>query len=127
MFSTRTPGDLTRNRLAEALKAARTEGRTILDLTQSNPTRAGFEYPNDLLRLLADPGGLTYTPSPFGLPDARAAVARDYARRGLEVSPERIALTAGTSEAYGCLFKLLTDAGDEVLIPRPSYPLFEHL
>ena len=45
----------------------------------------------------------------------------------LDVIPERIALTASTSEAYGCLFKLLTDAGDEVLIPRPSYPLFEHL
>jgi len=127
MFSSRTPEDLTPNRLAEALKAARAEGRTILDLTQSNPTRAGFEYPGDLLRPLADPGGLTYTPSPFGLLDARAAVARDYARRGLAVAPERIALTASTSEAYACLFKLLTDPGDEVLIPRPGYPLFEHL
>jgi aspartate/methionine/tyrosine aminotransferase len=59
--------------------------------------------------------------------EARAAVARDHARRGIEVTPGRIALTASTSEAYGCLFKLLTDAGDEVLVPRPSYPLFEHL
>src|SRR5437867_4231600 len=127
MFSSRTPEDLTPNRLAEALQAARAEGRTILDLTQSNPTRAGFEYPGDLLHPLADPGGLTYTPSSFGLLDARAAVARDYARRGLAVAPERIALTASTSEAYAYLFKLLTDPGDEVLIPRPGYPLFEHL
>ena len=127
MFSQRTPEDLRPNRLAEALTAARAEGRTILDLTESNPTRAGFDYPTDLLRLLADSRGLTYAPSPFGLVEARRAVARDYLRRGVDVRPERIALTASTSEAYGCLFKLLTDAGDEVLIPKPSYPLFEHL
>ena len=127
MFSSRTPADLTLNRLAEALKAARADGRSILDLTESNPTRAGFDYPGDLLRLLADSRGLMYTPSPFGLVEARAAVAHDYERRGVDVSPLRIALTASTSEAYGCLFKLLTDAGDEVLIPRPSYPLFDHL
>ena len=127
MFSSRTPADLTPNRLAEALKAARTDGRSILDLTESNPTRAGFDYPDDLLRLLADSRGLMYMPSPFGLVEARAAVARDYERRGADVSPSRIALTASTSEAYGCLFKLLADAGDEVLIPRPSYPLFDHL
>ena len=127
MFSNRTPEDFTPNRLADALKVARAEGRTILDLTESNPTRAGFDYPSDLLRLLTDPRGLTYAPAPFGLLEAGAAVARDYFRRGVDVVPERIALTASTSEAYGCLFKLLTDAGDEVLIPRPSYPLFEHL
>src|ERR671937_799993 len=108
MFSSRTPADLTLNRLTEALGAARAEGRTILDLTESNPTRAGFDYPSDLLRPLADTRALTYAPSPFGLLDARAAVACDYARRGFDVAPERIALTASTSEAYGCLFKLLT-------------------
>jgi alanine-synthesizing transaminase len=127
MFSSRTPDDLTPNRLTDALNAARARGRAVLDLTESNPTRAGFEYPGGLLRLLADPRGLTYAPAPFGLPEARAAVARDYARRGFPVAPDRIALTASTSEAYGCLFKLLTDAGDEVLVPRPSYPLFDHL
>jgi hypothetical protein len=127
MFSSRTPGDLTPNRLADALTAARAGGRTFFDLTESNPTRAGFEYPGDLLRLLADSHSLTYVPAPFGLLDARAAIARDFARRGLTVTPERIALTASTSEAYGCLFKLLADAGDEVLVPRPSYPLFDHL
>lgn len=127
MFSNRTPENLTPNRLAEALNAARAQGRTILDLTESNPTRAGFDYPPDLLRLLADGRGLKYAPAPFGLPEARAAVARDYSRRDFQVMPERIALTASTSEAYGCLFKLLTDADDDVLVPRPSYPLFDHL
>jgi len=127
MFSSRTPKDLTPNRLAEAVKAVRREGRTIIDLTESNPTRAGFDYPHDLLRLLADCRGLKYTPSPFGLREAREAVARDFARRGFRVTPERIALTASTSEAYAWLFKLLTDADDEVLVPRPSYPLFDHL
>ena len=127
MFSFRTPEDLAPNRLAEALRAARAAGRTILDLTESNPTRAGFEYPGDLLRLLADSRCLAYAPTPFGLLDARAAVARDYARRGLTVTPDRIALTASTSEAYGCLFKILANAGDDVLVPRPSYPLFDHL
>jgi len=127
MFSSRTPGDLTPNRLSETLTAARLEGRTILDLTESNPTRAGFEYPDDLLGPLADRRSLIYSPGPFGLLDARTAIARDYARRGLEVAAERVVLTASTSEAYACLFKLLADAGDEVLVPRPSYPLFDHL
>jgi aspartate/methionine/tyrosine aminotransferase len=127
MFSSRTPEDLTPNRLAETLEAVRTRGGTILDLTDSNPTRAGFDYPSDLLRALGDPRGLVYAPSPFGLLEARTAVSADYSRRGVRIAPERIVLTASSSEAYGCLFKLLADAGDEVLIPRPSYPLFEHL
>jgi aspartate/methionine/tyrosine aminotransferase len=127
MFSSRTPADLSTNHLSELLRAARAEGRPIVDLTESNPTRAGFAYPEDLLRPLGDTGGLTYAPSPFGLVEARAAVSDDYARRGQSVPPQRIALTASTSEAYSCLFKLLADADDEVLVPRPSYPLFDHL
>jgi alanine-synthesizing transaminase len=127
MFSSRTPADLSTNRLSELLSAARAEGRPIVDLTESNPTRAGFAYPTDLLRPLGDAEGLTYAPSPFGLAEARAAVSDDYARRGQRVPPQRIALTASTSEAYSCLFKLLADADDEVLVPRPSYPLFDHL
>src|SRR6188472_375694 len=99
MFSSRTPADLSTNRLSELLTTARAEGRPIVDLTESNPTRAGFVYPEDLLRPLGDAGGLTYAPSPFGLLEARAAVSDDYARRGQSVSPERIALTASTSEA----------------------------
>ena len=127
MFSSRVPSDLGANRLAEAIAGARAGGQPLIDLTESNPTRAGFEYPDYLLSALADARGLKYEPAPFGLIAARQAVARDYARRGVDVDAGRIALTASTSEAYSLLFKLLTDAGDEVLAPRPSYPLFDHL
>ena len=76
---------------------------------------------------LADPRGLSYSPTPFGAMEARNAIVREYARRGHAVSPDRIALTASTSEAYALLFKLLADADGEVLVPRPGYPLFDHL
>ena len=125
-FSRRLP-PLSPNRLAQALARLRAEGRPIIDLTESNPTRAGFEYPEDLLAPLSDPRGLRYDPQPFGLPDARRSVAADYERHGLDVRADRVVLTASTSDAYSLLFKVLTAAGDEVLVPRPSYPLFEHL
>lgn len=127
MFSRRVPSDLGSNRLTRTVAEARASGRALIDLTQSNPTRAGFQYPDYLLSALADERGLKYEPTPFGLVAARQAVARDYARRGVTVSVDRIALTASTSEAYSLLFKLLADAGDEILAPRPSYPLFDHL
>jgi hypothetical protein len=126
-FSTRVPSERGSNALAGAVADARASGRPLIDLTQSNPTRVGLEYPEYLLSALADARGLKYEPAPFGLIAARQAVARDYARRGMTVSPDRIALTASTSEAYSLLFKLLTNAGDDVLAPRPSYPLFDHL
>lgn len=127
MFSSRLPPQLAPNRLAQALARAREANRRILDLTESNPTNAGFEYPSDLLAPLADPAALQYDPQPFGAMDARIAVAQEYERHGIDVPPDRIVLTASTSDAYSQLFKLLADAGDEVLVPRPSYPLFEHL
>ncbi|MGD9906820.1 MAG: aminotransferase class I/II-fold pyridoxal phosphate-dependent enzyme [Vicinamibacterales bacterium] len=125
--STRLPRDLTPNRLTAAVAARRAAGRPLADLTESNPTRVGLPYPHDLLAPLGDPRGLGYAPEPFGLRSAREAVAADYARRGVAVSPARIALTASTSDAYAHLFKLLCDPGDRVLVPQPSYPLFEHL
>jgi aspartate/methionine/tyrosine aminotransferase len=127
MFSERVPRELDPNQLTQAVDALRAAGRPIVDLTLSNPTRAGFEYPADLLAPLADCRALVYEPRPFGAIEARRAVARDYERQGLTVSPERIVLTASTSEAYSIIFKLLADAGDEILVPRPSYPLFDHL
>jgi alanine-synthesizing transaminase len=127
VFSPRLPPTLTPNRLADAVERRRRQGEPIVDLTESNPTRAAFYYPSDLLARLADVRALRYNPSALGSPDARAAIANEYRRQGLEVSPERIVLTASTSEAYSFLFKLLAGAGDEVLVPRPSYPLFEHL
>jgi len=126
-FSARLPVDLTPNRLAMAVSAVREAGRPIVDLTLSNPTQAALAYPPDLIEPLADLRALSYEPSAFGAPAAREAVAREYARQGVAVSPDRIALTASTSEAYSLLFKLLSDQGDEVLVPRPSYPLFDHL
>jgi aspartate/methionine/tyrosine aminotransferase len=126
-FSGRVPASLEPNALARALEAMRRADRPILDLTESNPTRAGFDYPHDLLASLGDSRGLIYRPDPLGLPEARRAVAGDYRRRGIDVDPDRIVLTASTSEAYSLLFKVLCDPGDEVLVPRPSYPLFEHL
>jgi alanine-synthesizing transaminase len=105
----------------------RRRGSLILDLTESNPTRVGLDYPDDLLAPLSSPSGLTYDPQPLGMVAAREAVAHDFNRRGIVINPDRIALTASTSEAYSLLFKLLCDAGDTVLVPQPSYPLFEHL
>ena len=127
MFSSRIPANLAPNRLTEALRAVRARGEPFIDLTESNPTRAGFEYPADLLAPLGDARGLRYAPSPLGAIDARRAVAADYARQGLVVPAERIVLTASTSDGYSLLFKLLANAGDDVLEPRPSYPLFDHL
>jgi len=126
-FSSRLPADLTTNRLTAALNAARAAGRPIIDLTESNPTRAGFDYPADLLAPLADPRGLRYAPEALGMRAARKAVAGDFVRRGVPVPADRIALTASTSEACSLLFKLLCEPGDEVLVPVPSYPLFDHL
>jgi aspartate/methionine/tyrosine aminotransferase len=126
MFSSRVPADLAPNRLTRALREAR--GRDLVDLTITNPTVAGIRYPARLLERLASPAALTYEPSPFGLERARAAIARDYARRGIAVATERVLLTASTSEAYSLLFKLLCEPdGDAVLVPVPSYPLFDHL
>jgi alanine-synthesizing transaminase len=127
VFSNRIAADLRPNRLAQALEARRRAGLTVIDLTESNPTRAALEYPPDILAPLANAGGLLYAPRPFGLIEARRAVAAEYGRRGIAVDAARIVLTASTSEAYSLLFKLLASPGDEVIVPRPSYPLFEPL
>ncbi|HUE85502.1 MAG TPA: pyridoxal phosphate-dependent aminotransferase [Vicinamibacterales bacterium] len=115
------------NATTRTLDALRRRGIEVLDLTIANPTHVGLDYPADLLAPLASPQGLSYDPQPMGMWSAREAVAADFARRGLEVPPDRVALTASTSEAYAWLFKLLCDPGDAVLVPQPSYPLFEHL
>ena len=127
MRSARLPPSLHPNALAIAIDAKRRKGAAVIDLTESNPTRVGLSYPDDLLAPLADRAGLDYNPQPLGLWSARAAVAADFRRRGIVISADRVAITASTSEAYALLFKLMCDAGDAVLVPRPSYPLFEHL
>lgn len=127
MFSSRVDGDLQANRVTRVLEERRRAGARILDLTESNPTRAGLVYPPEILAAFADQRMLRYDPAPAGTAGAREAVAGYYARRGCAVDAGRILLTASTSEGYGYLFKLLCDPGDEVLVPRPSYPLFEYL
>jgi alanine-synthesizing transaminase len=127
VFSARTQWNLTANRLSQLLERKRWHGEIVLDLTESNPTRAGLVAAADLLAPLSAEAASAYEPAPLGLPAARAAVAAEFAGRGLEVSEDRVVLTAGTSESYAFLFKLLCDPGDVVLVPRPSYPLFEFL
>jgi aspartate/methionine/tyrosine aminotransferase len=127
VFSSRLPASLVANRIALAIDTARARGR-LHDLTESNPTVVGLRYPSDaILAALTAPAALTYEPTPKGLPAARTAVAAYYARHGHAVDAERVTLTASTSEAYAWLFKLLCDPGDDVLVPTPSYPLFDHL
>jgi hypothetical protein len=127
MFSRRLPPHADLNALTRALARRRADGAPVVDLTEANPTRADLVYPPDLLSGLADPAALRYQPHAFGLPSAREAVARDQGRRGAVIDPGHVVLTASTSEAYTWLFKLLCDPGASVLVPRPSYPLFEHL
>ena len=122
--SRRVPADLSLNRLAAARARI---GAIPFDLTISNPTMCGISYPPDLLAGLADPRGLGYEPDPRGSMATRKAVAAEYERWGATPDPRHIVLTASTSEAYGFLFRLFCDPGEAVLVPSPSYPLFEHL
>lgn len=127
MFSRRTGWTRAPNRLSAAVAARRLSGAPLLDLTETNPTRAGLRAPADVLAALADPAALAYEPEPRGRRAAREAIAADGRRRGVEIDPDRLWLTASTSEAYAFAFKLLCDPGDTILVPRPSYPLFEYL
>jgi hypothetical protein len=125
-FSRRTGWDRSDNALSRELARACAAGRALVDLTEGNPTRVGLGGAA-LIPLLGHPRGAAYAPAALGHPEARAAVARYYEERGLAVSADRVCLSASTSEAYGWLFKLLCERGDEVLIPAPSYPLFAFL
>lgn len=127
-FSERTRFEAEPNALSREIARRRACGAEILDLSRSNPTRAAVPYAEDaILQALAAPRSLVYEPEPFGPMVARAALAREWAARGFDVPAADIVLTASTSEAYTFLFKLLCDPGDELLVPAPSYPLFEHL
>lgn len=127
MFSSRTEWHLEENRLTRLLRECTARGDAILDLTETNPTRCGFLAPSWLLESISTTSSLFYEPDPKGLPEARSALARWYGARGLHVNPDSIFLTASTSEAYYILFRLLCNSGDEVLLPRPGYPLFDIL
>jgi alanine-synthesizing transaminase len=130
MFSNRTGWKLTPNRFTQAQAELRAAGVEILDLSVSNPTRAELHYDADaILGSLAQHEALDYDPQPRGLLAPRQAVA-DYYRTSHEsydLDPESVILTTSTSEGYSYVFRLLCNPGDEILVPRPSYPLFEFI
>ena len=127
-FSMRTSWDSSESSYAAAVREARASGRRVFDLTVSNPTRCGFNYDAEaLLGPLRDPRALVYDPNPRGMVGAREAVARYYTGHGARVADDDLILTTSTSESYSFLFRLLCDAGDEVLVAQPSYPLFDFL
>jgi aspartate/methionine/tyrosine aminotransferase len=126
-FSKRTNWNTEESELARAHRLRVEAGLPIADLTASNPTRCGFAYDPDLLAALADPKALDYDPQPRGLLSARQAVCAYYAAHGVLLHPEQIILTTSTSEAYSFLFRLLSDAGNEILVFQPGYPLFDFL
>jgi len=128
LFANRTNWDLTPNPLSRVLAERRTAGLPVIDLTASNPTECGFAYDRAaILAALANPASLAYEPDPRGLLTAREAVCEYYAARSDRVPPENIILTTSTSEAYSHVFRLLCNPGDEILVPQPSYPLFDFL
>ena len=126
-FSNRLPASIGPNALARAREALRSRSTPVIDLTVSNPTEAGIRYPDGILASLADARAQQYAPAPLGLDSARNAISRAINGAGGAVTADRLVLTASTSEAYAILFKLLCDAGDQVLVPQPSYPLFDLL
>jgi len=142
MFSSRIPWDLQANPLSKILaekekqnlksgdylKSGDFSYKPIIYMTESNPTRCGLEYASDaILKAISPPRLLFYEPHPKGLLEARKAISEYYQTIGREVNPHNVILTASTSEAYSFLFKLLGNWGDSVLVPHPSYPLFEYL
>ncbi len=128
MFSSRLDADLTPGRLQRALDGLRAAGTPLLDLTRSNPPQCGLgPAPDELARALAVSRSAEYDPDPRGMLSTRQSVARYYADRGLPTGPEAIFLSASTSQAYAEVIKLFANPGDEVLVPQPSYPLFDML
>jgi aspartate/methionine/tyrosine aminotransferase len=130
MFSERTNWKLAQNRFTRALEQVRSRGTKVVDLTVSNPTRAGLHYDEPaILEALGSPRALDYDPQPKGLREARDAVAEYYhEEHGVrDLEADQIVLTTSTSEGYTFVFRLLCNAGDELLVPKPSYPLFEFL
>jgi aspartate/methionine/tyrosine aminotransferase len=126
-FSLRTNWNTEESELARAHRLRLSAGRSIADLTASNPTRCGLNHDPGLLGALSNPQALDYDPQPFGLRSSRQAVCGYYASHGVDLSPDQIVLTTSTSEAYSFLFRLLCDAGSEILALQPGYPLFDFL
>lgn len=128
MFSSRLIWTTQVNRLTELIAQKKRDGEKIIDLTISNPTQADLIYPNNIiLNALSMPEALIYTPDPKGLSIARNAIRRYYLDHNRNIDSDAIVVTSSTSEGYSFLFKLLCDAGDEILVPQPGYPLLDFL
>jgi alanine-synthesizing transaminase len=128
MFARRTGWVLEKNALTRAIDNRHELGLSVIDLTESNPTRCGFRYNSAaILQALTNPAAMLYQPEPRGPLGARRAVMEYYAERGIFLDSEQVFLTSSSSEAYSYLFRLLADPGDSVLVPQPSYPLFDFL
>ena len=128
MFSNRTSWLLKLNRLAELVENRYLSGKPVLDLINSNPTLCGIKYPEEeLIAAILNSSILTYDPNPRGLFIAREAVCTYYKKKNIAVKPDNLFLTASTSEAYSILFKLLCNVGENILVPKPSYPLLDYL
>lgn len=117
------------NRIEQTFRRLVSEGRPILKLFSGNPNEQGITFPSPILeevyvRYFKNP---TYRPDPKGLPEAREAIQGYYERGGVAVDPKKILLTSGTSESFSYLFSLLARPGDNILAPKPGYPLFDHL
>ena len=127
-FSKRTNWNFTPNQISQTLDRLKKDKIDFIDLTESNPTQCQFNYLNKkLLKNFQNKENLSYDPCAQGLKEAREAISCFYAKRKLCVNPEHILLTSSTSEAYSYLFRLLADQDDQILFPRPSYPLFQFL
>ncbi len=127
-FARRTEWNLTVNKLMTVLADLQQRDIAVLDLTESNPTQCGFNYLDDrIVAPLSKAENLVYAPQPAGLPAARGAVREYYRQKNVEIEPGRIFLSSSTSEAYSYLFRLLLNPGEKVLVPIPSYPLFQYL
>jgi alanine-synthesizing transaminase len=125
-FSRRTSWHRQQNKLTTLYEHLLSQGRPIFDLTISNPTKCGFDY-SSIVPLNISTSSLIYNPDPRGLLSARQSISRYYYENNVTVAPENIFLTSGSSEGYSHLFKLLCNPGDTVLVPRPSYPLFDYI
>jgi hypothetical protein len=127
-FSTRTDFFTEKNALSLEKRKHLEAGKQVIDLSESNPTRAGIVLGEERIREAFDvaANGL-YEPNPRGLPKARIDIAKRLMQQKKRVDPETLFLTASTSEAYSYIFKLLCSPGDSILVPKPGYPLFDHL
>jgi hypothetical protein len=124
-FSFRIPSDLTSNPISKLIDSIPQEN--LIDLTESNPTKCGFHYPENLFESLSTNKNSAYAPQPAGMLEARQVIADYLFKRGLKVKSSQLLLTSSTSEAYAYLFKLLGNPGDKFLVPTPGYPLIDHL